>query len=78
MDTPTPPVSLPDRIQSAITGCGGRRFLMTVGAGVVDSLLLIGHFIDQGTYATLTLATVGVYIGASTMQQMQGNRRDPA
>jgi hypothetical protein len=48
---------------------GGRRFTLTCGAGLVNTGLLIARFIDQGTYLTLTLATVGAYIGANTAQK---------
>ncbi len=43
---------------------GDERFVMCVGAGFVDSLLLIGGFLTGNEYVTLTLATVAVYIGA--------------
>lgn len=58
-------------LRSLISAAGGRRFLMTVGAGLVDTALLIGGYISEQTYLTLTLATVAVYIGAGTYQKVQ-------
>jgi hypothetical protein len=53
---------------------GDEKFLMTVGAGVVNSLLLIGGYIDQGTYALLIGGTVGAYIGGKTYENIQVTR----
>lgn len=51
---------------------GGRRFLLTVGAGVVDTLLLWFEKIDQATYSNLTLWTVAAYITGATVQKVKG------
>lgn len=58
-----------DTLRSLMAATGGRRFLLTVGAGIVDSLLLIGGYIHENTYEVLTLATVATYIGANTFQK---------
>ena len=63
---------------SSLSQWGGRRFLLTLGAGVVDTLLLVGGYLDQATYATLTLATVGAYIGSSTFQQITEKKNGPS
>lgn len=48
---------------------GDERFLMTLGAGAVNTCLLIGGFIDQGTYAMLTGGTVVAYIGGVALDR---------
>lgn len=52
---------------------GGRRFLLTLGAGVVNTLLRIWNYIDISSYVTLTIATVGAYIAAGTYQKVKSN-----
>lgn len=44
---------------------GGTRFAMTVGAGIVDTGLLLLDKLTGDQYVTLTLATVAVFIGAA-------------
>lgn len=46
---------------------GDERFLMTLGAGMVNTMLLMLGFIDQGTYAMLTGGTVVAFIGGHTL-----------
>lgn len=45
---------------------GGRRFALTVGAGIVHTLCLICGVMSEATYQVLTLSTVGAYIAANT------------
>jgi len=52
---------------------GGRRFLLTLGAGLVDTMLLVGGYIGEGSYVQLTVATVAVYIAANTHQKVKGS-----
>lgn len=51
--------------------CGGRRFVMTMGAGIVDTLLLIGGHLSGEQYVTVTIATIGAFITANTWQQIK-------
>lgn len=51
--------------------CGGRRFLLTVGCGLVTSLLTWCEKIDANTYAIVICATVAVYIGGNTAQRIK-------
>ncbi len=44
---------------------GGTRFAMTVGAGIVDTGLCIMDKLTGDQYVTVTLATVGIFIGAA-------------
>ena len=48
---------------------GGRTFLLTLGCGIVASLLLWFGKLDGGSYTTLILGTVGAYIGANAYQR---------
>lgn len=43
---------------------GGRRFLLTLGAGVVFTALRINDLLDQTIFRDLLLGTVGTYIAA--------------
>jgi uncharacterized membrane protein YeaQ/YmgE (transglycosylase-associated protein family) len=49
---------------------GGKRFALTIGAGIVSSLLLWFGKVASGDYAMIVLGTVGAYIAGSTMQQI--------
>lgn len=49
---------------------GGRRFLLTLGAGVVNTALLVRGYIDQDTFFNLVTWTVGPYIAAGTVQKV--------
>lgn len=57
-----------------ITKLGGRRFILTLGAGIVTTLLLIHRDIDQSIYSTLILGTVAAYITANTVQKTLNNK----
>ncbi len=50
---------------------GGTRFVMTVGAGIVDTGLLLLGKLTGDQYVTLTLATVAVFIGAAAYSRKQ-------
>lgn len=56
---------------------GGRRFLLTVGCGIVTSYLLWAGKLDSGSYTAIILGTVGAYIGANTFQKVKSNVSDP-
>lgn len=59
----------PRRITEYREAFGGRRFLLTVGAGIVNTALRVFDFIDQATYSNLTLWTVAAYITGATAQK---------
>lgn len=48
---------------------GGRRFLLTLGAAVINTWLLISERLDSAAYVTLTLGTVAAYITGATVQK---------
>jgi hypothetical protein len=51
---------------------GGRRFVLTVGAGLVHTLLLWAGKLSGEQFVMLTASTVAVYIGANTYQKSKG------
>ena len=57
---------------------GGRRFVLTVGAGIVYTGLLVFGKLDATAYVTLQVATVAVYIGANTVQKVKARTQEDA
>ena len=52
---------------------GGRKFWMTIGAGVVCTILRWNDKIDNTTFQNVVLGTVGVYIASSVYQKVKGS-----
>lgn len=67
----------PDALIAWREALGGRRFLMTMGAGVIDALLLYVDKLDASSYVTLTLGTVAAYIAAGTTEKVKINATQP-
>lgn len=59
-------------IRNYISGFGGRRFLLALGAGVVCSALLWFGKLDTGSFSAIILGTVGAYIAGATYQKVKG------
>lgn len=57
-----------------IADSGGRRFCMTIGAGLISTGLLISGYLTEGGYVTLQLATVGAYIASNVVQKYNEGR----
>ena len=53
---------------------GGRRFALTVGAGLVHTLLLLLGKISGEQFVMLTMGTVAVYISGNTYQKVQESK----
>ena len=47
---------------------GDEKFLMTLGAGIVNSFLLMMGVLDQSNYVILTTSTVGMYIAGKVIE----------
>jgi hypothetical protein len=54
---------------------GDEKFVMTMGAGIVNTLLILLGVLDQGTYAMLTISTVAAYITGKTVENVSGNKQ---
>lgn len=63
-------------MRALIENVGGRRFIATVGAGVVTSALQWFGKLDPAgtTYAMVILGTVGAFIGGNTAQKVMGTK----
>jgi hypothetical protein len=56
-----------------------QRFVLTVGAGIVDVILLVTKHIASSDYVTLTAATVGAFIVARAWENRgQQQREEPS
>jgi hypothetical protein len=53
---------------------GDEKFVMTMGAGIVNTLLILLGVLDQGTYAMLTISTVAAYITGKTVENVSANK----
>ena len=66
------------KIRAALEQSGGRRFLMTLGAGCVASFLVWFSKITSGDWAMVTIATVATYIGGNTYQKRTATTKEEA
>lgn len=55
-----------------IVSLGGRRFLLTVGCGVVCTVLVWHGKISDQVFAAIILGTVAAYITGNTVQKVKG------
>lgn len=58
-----------EKLRGLIASLGGRRFLLSIGAGAIPSLLVWGGFISDTVYRDIILGTVGAYIAGNTIQK---------
>lgn len=60
-------------MRAMLENVGGRRFIVTVGAGVMTSLLqYLGKLDPAGTtYAMVIIGTVGAFIAGTTTQKVK-------
>lgn len=54
-----------------LEGLGGRRFFLTLGCGVMTTLLCWFAKITGEIYATVIIATVGGYITGNVVQKIK-------
>jgi hypothetical protein len=57
---------------------GDEKFVMTLGAGVVNTLLLVLSYLDQGNYVILTLGTVAAYITGKVVEDIHAGKSPQA
>ena len=67
-------------ISRAMENSGGRRFILTMGAGVTTSVLqYLGKLDPAGsTYALVVIGTVGAYITGNTFQKTKATTKEEA
>ena len=67
------------KVRQAIEVSGGRRFLMTMGAGISTTVLQWWGKLDANgsTYAMVIIATVAAYITGGTVQKQIDKPKDP-
>ena len=67
----------PQRIKSYLDSIDGdEKFLMCMGAGVVDTALLWFDKLDASNYVILTMGTIGAFIGAKAYQEVQNTKSE--
>lgn len=66
----------PEQLRAWIAAAGGRRFLMCMGAHVINTLLLWFEKLTEGGYVTTFMGTVAVYVAASTYQKSKELKSD--
>lgn len=67
-------------IRQALETAGGRRFVATMGAGLMTTVLQWFGKLDPAgtTYAAVVIATLGVYIAGNTVQKIKAGGSSPA
>jgi large-conductance mechanosensitive channel len=61
-----------------MTKIGGRRFIMTMGCGIVCTLLVAFDHITDSIFRDIIIATVAVYIGGNTFQKVKAKNAGEA
>lgn len=67
-----------ETLRAWLSAAGGRRFLLTLGSGVVTALLVAAQKITGEVYATVTIATVGSYIAGNVYQKRGAKTKEEA
>lgn len=57
---------------------GGRRFLMTMGAGITSSVLVWCDKVTSEAWAAVVIATVAAYITGNTWQKNKATTKEEA
>lgn len=68
----------PEIVAAWMTALGGRRFLMTMGAASVNTVLFVCHTLSENGYLMAFYATIGAYIGANTIEGFKGIKTNGA
>ena len=65
------------RVLEAMENSGGRRFVVTLGAGLITTVLQWFGKLDPAgsTYALVIVGTVGAYIAGNTVQKVRAPDR---
>lgn len=57
---------------TAMSSIGGRRFVLTIGCGIVCTVLVWNSKISDEVFAAVIIATVAAYITGNTTQKIKG------
>ncbi len=63
----------PSRTAEWIEALGGRRFLLVLGCGCVNAILVWFGKITSGDFVLVTSATVSVFIAGNAYQKAKNN-----
>lgn len=61
----------PETLRTWISAAGGRRFLMAMGAHLINTGLLIAGVLSEQGYLFTFGGTIAVYVGANTYQKVK-------
>lgn len=68
-------MSIPGYMKALLDAIAGdERFVMTVATHFVSTLVLVTGHISEGSYITLMLATVAMYIGGKVTESVSTTR----
>lgn len=67
----------PERFTEWREALGGRRFLLTIGSGIVSTILRVVDKIDISAFVTLVLATIATYIAGRAYVDKSVKAEDP-
>ena len=59
-----------------ITSLGGRKFILSVGCGIVSSILLWFGKLDANNYTMLIGFTIGAYITGGTIDNIKNSIKE--
>lgn len=68
------PITRAERTRTWIEGLGGRKFILSMGAGIVSSLLLLAGVLTSSDYVLVVLGTVGAFIAGNAWQARGATR----
>lgn len=67
----------PARVAAWLYGLGGRRYVMTMGAAIVNTGLFVFKVLSENGYIILYGMTIGAYLGSNTLESIKGDARQP-
>ena len=59
----------PAKLHDWMRAAGGRRFLISVGCGIVSTVVLVLGYIGEASYVQLILGTVAAFVAGASWRQ---------